>query len=261
MARWGVITALDVITEVDNVQSTSTGAAKQADCKHRSSWWCCRSTSYRKTRSRQATQKCTTKSVTDGSTQQNSKKSIIVFIFSFRLIVAAFSLATLVAYSKFFSEYTRISIGIARTVAWQEFLLCFSLMTASIPCLRTFLDAFTSTGLMTVHGRNIISCRPPGYGTSSQTQQSKSQNPTAKPTSPKPRLRPALGHRHSSGISQRLRPDRSGYKANVQAQDASAQGSRPAMISKLSRTPESFETLRPDQLEIHRDVEVCVTHS
>ena len=198
--------------------------------------------------------------------KQNSKKSIIVFIFSFRLLVAIFSIATVAAYSQFFGEYSRISIGIARTVAWQEILLCFSLMTASIPCLRTFLDAFTSTGLMTVHGRNIVAYRPPGTLTqASQSQaQSKSQSQSRSDDAPPPQRppkRPALRERHSSGVSRRLRPDRVQYKANVHAQDTSNLSKSHGMSSKLSRTPESVESLRGDKMGIHRNFEVRVTHS
>lgn len=188
---------------------------------------------------------------------KNSRKSIVVFIFSFRILVAASSLATLVAYRDFFTETNaRISIGIARTVAWQEILLCFSLLTASIPCLKAFLDAFRSTGLMTVHGRNIVAYHPARLNADSQALTPSNVAASTAANSANTPVRPRLGTRHSSGVIRRLRPDKVSYNANVASQSAT-QGTS----SKLPRMPESIESFRSDQLAIHRDFEVHVTHS
>lgn len=52
-----------------------------------------------------------------------SKKRIVVFVFSFRLIAAAFSIATSITYFKYLNG-SDFNIGAASTVVWQEVLLC-----------------------------------------------------------------------------------------------------------------------------------------
>lgn len=182
-------------------------------------------------------------------------------IFGFRLLVAALSIAAVVAYREFFTDSSSISIGIARIVACQEVLLGSSLMTASIPCLKTFLDACTSTGLMTVHGRNIVAYRLPDIKITRSSQTPSKSQICSTPQSPKTPSRPALGHRHSSGVSHRLRPDRVSYKADVQAPDPDEQRKAQGFSSRLARTPESVESFRSDQLAIHRNIEVHVARS
>ena len=77
------------------------------------------------------------------NTIKRSKKIIVVFVYSFRLVVAAFSIAMLASYLQYL-DVGRESIGLAPTIAWQEVLMGFSLISASIPCLRTFVWAFYS---------------------------------------------------------------------------------------------------------------------
>jgi hypothetical protein len=74
-----------------------------------------------------------------------SKKRIVVFVYMFRLIVLAFSVATTVVYFDFLRS-GRNNIGIVSAVVWEEVLLSFSIISASFPCLRTFLWAFMSRG-------------------------------------------------------------------------------------------------------------------
>lgn len=217
---------------------------------------------------------------------QRSKKGIIIFVFSFRLFVAVFSIASIYAYSKFFTTYARISIGIARTAALQEVLLATSLMTASIPCMRSFLDAFTSTGLMTVHGRNLVSYRPPGMSQSlatprhthgsrrqlpSQNRDKPSSSPSPQESTPSPSpntpgpskatLRPRLSNRHSTSFSRRLRPEGATYKANVHADDSALAVKKEGAAARLGRMPESFESLRGEGIAIQKDVTVRISRS
>lgn len=79
-----------------------------------------------------------------------SKKAVVIFLFSFRLVAAVLSIATTVSYFNFLHG-TQDSIGLAPTVSWQEALLSSSLVAASIPCLRHFLWAFMSRGLKTMY--------------------------------------------------------------------------------------------------------------
>lgn len=85
-----------------------------------------------------------------------SKKRIVIFVYMFRLIVIAFSIVTTVSYFNFLRSDEN-SIAISPVVAWQEVLLGFSLISASFPCLRTFLWAFMSRGLMTMYGNTTVS--------------------------------------------------------------------------------------------------------
>lgn len=183
--------------------------------------------------------------------RQAKKKGIIVLIFSFRLFVAAASIASTITYGRFFSQQSSLSIGIARTVVWQEVQLALSLMTASIPCLKSFLDAFTSTGLLTVHGRNMIAYRPPMRTVSSSDRSQATKIHT--------RLWPWIYPRGSSTMQRRLRPDAVEYEADVQAYQPPNDKAENA--PSLQRTAESIESFDSERLTIHRSVEVQVRHS
>jgi hypothetical protein len=115
MARWKAITALDVVTEVLLLALPA---------------WL----------------------VSRNRVKASSKRGV-VFVFSFRLVVAAFSLATMSTYIRFLhSDTARDSIGLVPTVISIEAMLCASLITASIPSLRSFLWAFMSRGVFTMYG-------------------------------------------------------------------------------------------------------------
>lgn len=74
-----------------------------------------------------------------------AKPSHFVIVYIFRLIVLGFSIAVTVTYFQFLRG-GRNSIGIVNAVVWEEVLLAFSIISASFPCLRTFLWAFMSRG-------------------------------------------------------------------------------------------------------------------
>ncbi|EMF16495.1 uncharacterized protein SEPMUDRAFT_145730 [Sphaerulina musiva SO2202] len=129
-----------------------------------------------------------------------SKKRIVIFVYMFRLIVIAFSIATTVSYFNFLHGGGN-SISISPVVAWQEVHLGFSLISASFPCLRTFLWAFMSRGVLTMYGNTTVShseSRSQGASlqlrsmTKSQTEQQQQQQPPPPPplNSDRPRLRP-----------------------------------------------------------------------
>ncbi|EME48539.1 hypothetical protein DOTSEDRAFT_118977 [Dothistroma septosporum NZE10] len=74
-----------------------------------------------------------------------SKKRIVIFVYAFRLLVIAVSIAVTTTYFNFLQN-GKDNIDIAPVVAWEEVLLAFSLVSASFPCLRSFLWAFMSRG-------------------------------------------------------------------------------------------------------------------
>lgn len=127
-----------------------------------------------------------------------SKKRIVIFVYMFRLIVIAFSIATTVSYFNFLHGGGN-SISISPVVAWQEVHLGFSLISASFPCLRTFLWAFMSRGVLTMYGNTTVShseSRSQGASlqlrsmTKSQTEQQQPPPPPPPLNSDRPRLRP-----------------------------------------------------------------------
>lgn len=85
---------------------------------------------------------------------QASKKRIVIFVYAFRLLVIGISVAVTTTYFNFLNNGDD-DIDIAPVVAWEEVLLAFSLISASFPCLRSFLWAFMSRGLMTMYGNTI----------------------------------------------------------------------------------------------------------
>lgn len=80
-----------------------------------------------------------------------SKKRIVIFVYCFRLIDLGFGIATTVSYFNFLRD-GRDNIDIVPVVVWELVMLSFSLISASFPCLRTFLWAFMSRGLQTMYG-------------------------------------------------------------------------------------------------------------
>jgi hypothetical protein len=129
MARWKVITALDVVTEVLLLALPA--------------WLVSR------------------------NRVKASSKRVVVFVFSFRLVVAAFSLATMSTYFRFLHSGTsRDSIGLVPTVISIEAMLCASLITASIPSLRSFMWAFMSRGVFTMYGVDTSTSQGGSHSTS-----------------------------------------------------------------------------------------------
>jgi hypothetical protein len=72
-----------------------------------------------------------------------SKKRIVVFVYSFRVLVAALSVIGIILYIGFIRSGAS-NIGLVPVVVLEEVLLCMSLLTASIPCLKPFVWAFMS---------------------------------------------------------------------------------------------------------------------
>lgn len=79
-----------------------------------------------------------------------SKKRIVIFVYAFRLLVIAVSVAVTTTYFNFLQNGSD-NIDITPVVAWEEVLLAFSLISASFPCLRSFLWAFMSRSMSDEH--------------------------------------------------------------------------------------------------------------
>ncbi|KAK4983106.1 hypothetical protein LTR50_007415 [Elasticomyces elasticus] len=161
---------------------------------------------------------------------KSGKKRIVIFVFSFRLIVAALFIIQTSAYLDFLQDGP--SVDLAATIALQQILLCCSLIAASIPCLRSFLWAFMSNGLRTFnagnstttpsHSGNVALTYINQNSTSGARQQldgvavSNSKNDVASNI----RLRPDL-QEHNANVSRGYHQDRkpeSGEDASVNSE-------------------------------------------
>jgi len=95
------------------------------------------------------------------------KKCLVIFAFSFRLplvplpplipntqanatlnSLAAISLVDLLAVTRFLNSHpTHPGTNLVCPVVWQQILLGYSLMSATIPCLKSFIRGFTHGGV------------------------------------------------------------------------------------------------------------------
>ena len=210
IARWAVITALDVVTEIIIVALPMWFISKNQI--------------------------------------KASKKRVVVFVFSFRLISAAFSIATMATYFNFLNG-GRTSIGAGPTIAWQEVLLGFSLISASIPCLRSFLWAFMSTGLMTMYGNETTAGSKSG---SMHLNSHRSQNQSAIMSQNRDNAQP------SRSLGNRLRPDWLEYKVGVTSQQR--QG-RKSAVKNANVENGSVKSGSSEQMIIHHTTEFEIERS
>ncbi|KAK6435711.1 hypothetical protein LTR95_008097 [Oleoguttula sp. CCFEE 5521] len=72
----------------------------------------------------------------------SDKKRVVVTLYSCRFITTAFFIAQTVAHVRSGRE-ARASIGSVPMLVLQEVTLCTSLITSTIPCLRSFVGAFS----------------------------------------------------------------------------------------------------------------------
>ncbi|CZR58631.1 uncharacterized protein PAC_08523 [Phialocephala subalpina] len=75
-----------------------------------------------------------------------SKKWLVILAFAFRLPLAAFSTMYLLSTTIFIRSHSS-GTALVPTVLWQEILLAYSLMSTTIPCLKSFVEGFTTGGL------------------------------------------------------------------------------------------------------------------
>lgn len=179
-----------------------------------------------------------------------SKKRIVIFVFSFRLIVAAFSIATTFAYFDYLNG-SGLSINAVGMIVWQEVLLGSSLISASIPCLRSFLWAFMSTGLMTVYGGT--SSGNGSYGAGTQ----RTPNASAVRSQNRDEIRSQLQPRV---FQSRLRPDWNGYKVDIRSQQKAKPKSKSANQERSTERG-SIKSYGSEQYIIHQTTEFEIERS
>ena len=179
---------------------------------------------------------------------KTSKKRVVLFVYSFRLIQAPFSIATIATYFSYLHG-ERESVDFATTVAWQEIQIGFSLISASIPCLRSFLWAFMSTGLMTIYSNTTtqgsrvtgthLSLKDKSHGRSAIDSE-------------------ARDYGQSRPLASRLRPDWQEYQVDVQTQRCNKEKHTRHDADTESGSDKSRWS---EQMMVHRDVSFEVEHS
>lgn len=75
-----------------------------------------------------------------------SKKWLVISAFTFRLPLAAFSTMYLLSTTSYI-ESQSTGTALVPTIIWQEILLGYSLTSATIPCLKSFVEGFTTGGM------------------------------------------------------------------------------------------------------------------
>jgi len=76
------------------------------------------------------------------------KKRLVITAFVFRLPLAIISILYLLATTRFLSSHpTQPGTNLVPTILWQEILIGYSLMSATIPCLKSFVRGFTHGGV------------------------------------------------------------------------------------------------------------------
>ncbi|KUJ13767.1 uncharacterized protein LY89DRAFT_720987 [Mollisia scopiformis] len=75
----------------------------------------------------------------------NGTKLLVIAAFAFRLPLVAFSIMYLLSFTSYIDSKSS-GTAIVPTMIWQEILLGYSLMSATIPCLKAFVEGFTTGG-------------------------------------------------------------------------------------------------------------------
>ncbi|KAN0095801.1 hypothetical protein V8E51_016512 [Hyaloscypha variabilis] len=105
------------------------------------------------------------------------KKYLVVIAFSSRLPLIIFS----ILYLRVQSNYIRISssgTAIVPTILFQEIYLGYSLMSATIPCLKSFVHGFTTGGVPDALATRDSAFAGPGICTSTNAETCETSEPT-----------------------------------------------------------------------------------
>ena len=97
---------------------------------------------------------------------------------------AIFSSMYLRAYSQFIRSGNR-GVAITSTMVWQEILLGYSLISATVPCLKGFVKSFKTGGLGNIRVDDVT-----GYGSGSIHMGSMKGSTLSSANKGEPRLRP-----------------------------------------------------------------------
>lgn len=169
-------------------------------------------------------------------------------MFSHSAFVARSSIATTAAYLSFLhNPGARDSIGLSLTVVWIEVTICISLITASIPSLKSFLWAFMSRGMFTIHGTdtNRTASGSRGGDIVMQSFGRPQHNHNERQTN----LHISSQHTETEA---RMRPDWLEYRVGV---TSGSKGARIRAQHTRDNETRSVGSDGSEQMIIHRDVE------
>ncbi|USP80150.1 hypothetical protein yc1106_07424 [Curvularia clavata] len=100
-----------------------------------------------------------------GNKMDMEDKFIVMVAFSTRVPNIVFSIMYMLAYSDF-AQNGQSAIQIVSTVAWQDTLLSYSLISATTPILKGFTQGFKTTGLSLAYARDPTTGEVSGAQTS-----------------------------------------------------------------------------------------------
>ncbi|OCK78851.1 hypothetical protein K432DRAFT_383549 [Lepidopterella palustris CBS 459.81] len=168
-------------------------------------------------------------------------KARVFIAFLFRLPVAAFALTFLLKFNNSLTS-TNPGVAIASALTWQQAELSYSLISATIPCLKSFIQSFdTSFG----HGQDTSIVH---YGNGSSGGQA-SHRATIKMTSLKTG-RSMNASQSRGSFDGPLRPDKMKNSTTIYANGEVRSADRSSVSSKAGS----------QEMIIRRDVQFDVTH-
>ncbi|KAK3616427.1 hypothetical protein LTR22_027071 [Elasticomyces elasticus] len=150
-------------------------------------------------------------------------------------VVIVLGISQAVAYDRFLRHHNRTSIGLLPTLSLQELWLMYSFISATIPCIRSFLGAFGSPKVAVTSPRNTMQS---GYGS----------RDTALNTLKKP-FRGEKGRAALARVSSKanLRPDGPFYGVDIRHEERRRAGDGNSLASDGS-----------EQMIIRRDTQIRV---
>ncbi|KAG9538800.1 hypothetical protein KCU71_g21116, partial [Aureobasidium melanogenum] len=107
-----------------------------------------------------------------------SKKMLVVSAFAYRMPMIAFALLYLKAYSEAVRSEERVH-HFTKVIIWQQALICYSLLSATLPFVQAFMRSFTTGG--TAFGSIIYGSRNSRSNSSGDTSRSRSRNESFTP--------------------------------------------------------------------------------
>ncbi|KAK5761040.1 hypothetical protein LTS12_008888 [Elasticomyces elasticus] len=169
---------------------------------------------------------------------QETKKRMVYTVFAARIGVVVFGISQAVAYNHFLKHHNRASIGLLPTLSLQELWLMYSFISATIPCMRSFLGAFGSPRLAVISPGNT---KQSGYGSQG----------TALSTL-KRRFSGEKGREASARVSSKanFRPDGPFYGVDIRHEEREGAGDDNSLASDGS---EQMIIRRDTQIHIERE--------
>ncbi|KAG9858821.1 hypothetical protein KCU98_g9584, partial [Aureobasidium melanogenum] len=107
-----------------------------------------------------------------------SKKMLVVSAFAYRMPIIAFSLLYLKVYSEAARSEEKVH-HFTKVIIWQQALICYSLLSATLPFVQAFMRSFTTGG--TAFGSIIYGSRNSRSNSSGDTSRSRSRNESFTP--------------------------------------------------------------------------------